>query len=151
MMNLPRTGLLLGLACAVPVTVWLVGTLAEPDGASRASVLLALQSLVLVQALAAAGFAPIAALQEPVGDAMLGVVLLIAAPLPLSAVGWLAEAATGTDLVLMQGYLLFGALLLFAAARPVRRLAPLARRMMVAALQVGAAAGVWVARDFWRL
>ncbi len=151
-----RAAGLAGLACLLPVAVWLGGQVFAPASPGRTVALFesALRGLLVAQALAIALVGPrcVGSRVEGSGpgQALAGLALLLAPPLPLLlAIGLAGAAGSG---VLAAGVL---ALTVEAAAigigvHVLDRAAPgQSERSVEALLQIGLATTVWSTRGVW--
>jgi hypothetical protein len=148
-----RTGLFVGLACLLPVGLWIAPQLLDSSPNPRAlhaGLGRALAGLWLAQALAIAALAP-RVVASSWAEGAAGLLTLIAIPLPLISAIWLAGAAGAFSL-------LAGVALLAAVAGGVLALgkglenAPWGepwRAIASAILQVAVAAGLWALRQEW--
>ncbi len=151
-----RLGLCAGAACALPVTVWL-GAQILGDTAPRGDLLHLVHSathgLWIVQALAIAAAGP-RAVGPTFREGAVGLLVLIAVPLPLLSLFWMTGAEAAGTLLAGTGLLVALALLVLAGARGLRQLERAAwsarlRPLAAAALELGVAAEVWMQRAEW--
>jgi len=151
-----RVGLCAGAACAVPVAVWL-GAQIPGDGLVGEGMLQpvrsATQGLWIAQALVVAAAGP-RALGASFREGAVGLLVLIAVPLPLLSLFWMTGAEPARTLLAGVGLLGALAVSMLAAAWGLRQLEGAVwnarwRPLAAAALELGAAAGVWMQRGEW--
>jgi hypothetical protein len=147
-----RTGVTLGLGGTGAVVVWLGASAfagaAPPDAAGLGPV--ALRGLWLALALAIAGAGPRGVASRP-RPGIVGLMVMLAVPLPLYLVLWLADAVSPPTLLRGIAALLAGALGVPVLAALVRRMIPAddGARMALGALEVGLAAAAWWTSAVW--
>jgi hypothetical protein len=148
-----RTGVALGLAVTGAVVVWLgasafAGATPPTDASPLGSA--GLRGLWLGLALAIAGAGPrgVASRARP---GIVGLLVMLAVPLPCYLVLWLADAVSPPILLRGSAALVAAALAVPVFAALVRRMIPGddAVRMALGALEVGGAAAAWRTSAAW--
>ncbi len=149
----PRVGLVAGLVCLLPVSVWLGTSVLGAAGVTpvRATAGTAVEGLWICLAVAISLVGP-RGLGSTLGERAYGLLVLIAVPTPLVATVWLTGATDAS--ALWAGYGLLGALGVgvVALATMLGRVpwpAPEAQSIAAAALEIGMAVAVWAFRGVW--
>jgi hypothetical protein len=152
----PRRAFWAAFAPASAIIAWSAGTLdlADPAiGPMATAIAPAVPALLLAQALGLAVFVPPAAIVEPFRPVLVGIVVLLLAPLPLLAIAW--AMALITLGAVAKAMALFAAAALAVAAcnaalkcaelgPPVRRLLAGSQQLALAVVALGGAK-TWLA------
>ncbi len=146
-----RTGLNLALLYSVPVLLWAAGVANEGSTPVADIALQCAGILFLVQALSVALIAPWYATQNRLQDGLVGLLIVLLVPLPLLSIIWLTGAVEASVLASGQSLVLGLSALLLVFSRSLNAVIPAAfpRDIMIACVQVGAAAGTWAFRHQW--
>ena len=147
-----RSGTFAGAACSLAVAIWLGPELLDggpgpdPIGVTRTGI----AGLWVAQALALAVLGP-RCVGSSLRDRLAGLWMLLAVPMPLLCVAWLATALPTTALArgLLAMALLAGAVAGLATLLERVLWSVQSRRIIAAAQEIGLAALVWASRDRW--
>lgn len=153
-MTMRRTDVLAGLACGLPVALWVFGEYAASGGAAvetRAPVLQIVQALWLCQALALTLTVPLDPDATSLGERVVGGCLQILVPLPVLCVIWLTGSVPW-GLLARAGLVLgtYAALLAGATYGIDRHMRPCSLHYSAANLaRLFGATGIWATRTQW--
>lgn len=149
-MNGVRAGVLGGLAVTAPVAVWLLGTAATGPAATGTDTG-AERALFVATAVAVSIVLPLCAGRLGVRESATAAASLLAVPMPLIAILWLAGAAEAGALVAGFGVLAaFAAVILLISKATARAMQDsFAHALVRSVVQTGAAAGAFASRDVW--